>query len=209
MLVTLSRLPAWKDSESLCLREIEINPRSLLAPIHLGKAREDAGDLKSAFELYVKAVQIDRESGLALTNAGLAALELGDKKQALIYFQQATQTRVLKQSIPYSMIAQALSERQNYSAAIEILNKGLQRFQNDPQLMSNMGSIFLRSEENAQISLNWYKKALSINPNHMDGLQGKAFALQKLGRSTEALQTLEKLISIYPQKEIIRKSFMR
>ena len=52
------------------------------------------------------------------------------------------------------------------------------------------------SEDRLEESVDFYKKALEIDPNYSDALHGLGMSLSKAGRHEEAIATAQKLIEI-------------
>jgi tetratricopeptide (TPR) repeat protein len=64
-----------------------------------------------------------------------------------------------------------------------------------PQVTISLASIYFATEE-LERSLEFYKKTLAITPEYRDALLGKAICLSYLGKPTEAIDILQKIISL-------------
>jgi adenylate cyclase len=83
--------------------------------------------------------------------------------------------------------------------AIELFSTAFQRGNSDPRYQWPVVSAFshyLLGQYDA--SLSWAREALYLNPNHLQALAVRAAALAQLGRSEEAGQATEVLLTSFP-----------
>ena len=199
------RVGFWKDSEALFSREREINPRSLLAPIHLGAVREAQGREEEALGLFEEALGIDGDSGLAATNAGRVLVKLGRKKEAEVMFAEAARKKVLHEATPYRLHTQLLAERGEAGEARKVLMAGLERFPGSVPLMMDLGALsqsYLKDQEEA---LAWYGRVLEREPDHADAMQGKGVALIEMGMTDEGRDVFRELLRKHPDRTAVRE----
>ncbi len=207
-LVTWGRLGHWRDSEALFSHERSINPRSLLAPIQLGKVREDQGRVEEALALYQEAMGIDKESGLATTNAARMLEKLGRKDEAMATFRAATRKRMLRSEAAFVHLSRLMVEGGDFGGAEAALVAGMERFPGRASLMAHMGSLALEKNDKA-LALEWYEKALAKEPHHADAMQGKAVILLEAGRVGEARELLTELLKYHPERQAVRQFLER
>ena len=83
--------------------------------------------------------------------------------------------------------------------AIELFSTAVQRGNSDPRFQwgaLNAFSHYLLGQYDA--SLSWAREALYLNPNHLQVLAIRAAALAQLGRTEEAAQAAEVLLTSFP-----------
>ena len=89
--------------------------------------------------------------------------------------------------------------------AIELFSMAAQRGNSDPRYQwaaVNAFSHYLLGQYDA--SLSWAREELYLNPNHLQALAIRAAALAQLGRTEEAENAAEVLLSNYPSLTVER-----
>ena len=89
--------------------------------------------------------------------------------------------------------------------AIELLSTAFQRGNNDPRYQwpaLNAFSHYLLRQYDA--SLSWAREALYLNPDHLQMLAVRAAALAQLGRTEEARQATDALLTSFPDLTVER-----
>lgn len=199
------RVGHWRDSETLFSQERAINPRSLLAPIHLGAVREEQGREEEALALFEEALGIDGDSGLAATNAGRMLLKMGRKNEAEAMFVEAGRKRVLHDATPYRLLTQLLAERGEAAEAGKVLLEGLERFPGSVPLMMDLGALSQAYLKDQEAALAWYGRVLAQEPDNPDAMQGKGVALIELGMVNEGRNVLRELVRKHPERTAVRE----
>ncbi len=207
--LTWVRVGHWENSETLFSHERSINPRSLLAPIHLGSEMEDQGKNAEALAFYQEAQTIDPESGLAATNAGRVLITLGRNDEAEKSFVAATKAQILHGPTPFTLLAKLRVESGKLAAAHEILKSGLVRFPQNLPLMIDLGSFELGYRNNPEAALKWYSQALALEPTQPDAMQGAGVALLELGRTAEGKEMFQELVREHPERTQVQEFLKR
>ena len=86
--------------------------------------------------------------------------------------------------------------------AIELFSMAAQRGNSDPRYQwaaVNAFSHYLLGQYDAALS--WAREELYLNPNHLQALAIRAAALAQLGRTAEAKNAAEVLLSNYPEPD--------
>lgn len=208
--VSFGRMNHWKNSETLFSHERVINPRSLLAPIHLGIVRHEQGRYEEALALFQEALKIDENSGMAANRSGMVLERLGRKAEAENMYQAATEKKVLNSDAPFNHWARLRVERGDVKGGELALLDGLRRFPDGVALQIGLGAIALSHQGNAAKALKWYSLALEITPYDPEAMQGKGVALITLGHNEEGRKVLRELLARYPERvavaEFLRKN---
>ncbi|MBK1833103.1 tetratricopeptide repeat protein [Roseibacillus ishigakijimensis] len=195
----------WRDSETLFVHERRENPRSLLAPIHLGAERMREGRWEDAFRLFEEAQEIDRNSGLAATNAGEALWKLGRKEEAKKWLVAAGQKSILHNERPFRILAQIELADGVGLKALSALEAGLQRFPGSVPLLLDRAALQLGSLRDVQSALQSYEAVLRREPRNADALQGQAVCLIELGQVERGRALLQQLLHKHPERTAVRR----
>ncbi len=201
------QLPIWKNDKSLFANEMEINPRSLLAPIHYG-AIFNQSDPEKALSYFKKAHEIDKESGLALMNMGISQKKLDRKQEALVSFGKGTKVRMpMAENWTRLLILQAELDL-NDEAEITIQD-GIEKFPNEWPLIVNSASYFLtkkdKTKQDLLNALELFNRSHSMKKNNKDAILGCASAHFELGNIELAKEYLLMLTAEQQKHPLIQK----
>ena len=169
-----------------------------------GIAYYNRGVTRLAKEDYFKAIN-DFDSSISLNyktydsynRRGYAQYHTKNYSGAVEDFKkvisQSNQNELI--SYAYRFISLSFIRIQDFPAAEEWCNKGLEAFPNEKNLLFNKGFVFysLKSYQKAIVE---FDKRLQITPNHIESLLWKAEALTRLGNDQEAQMVLEKVVAI-------------
>ena len=169
-----------------------------------GIAYYNRGVTRLAKEDYFKAIN-DFDSSISLNyktydsynRRGYAQYHTKNYSGAVEDFKkvisQSNQNELI--SYAYRFISLSFIRIQDFPAAEEWCNKGLEAFPNEKNLLFNKGFVFysLKSYQKAIVE---FDKRLQITPSHIESLLWKAEALTRLGNDQEAQMVLEKVVAI-------------
>src|SRR2546421_5343479 len=169
------------------------------------------GWIKSTRELWTTAmslaessVRLDPRSSFAFQILGYLYAMEGHYEAAMDASKRAVELN------PYDMGARGVLGMCHFMSgehrqAIELFSMAAQRGNTDPRYQfaaTNAFSHYLLRQYDA--SLSWAREALYSNPNHLQVLAVRAAALAQLGRSEEAAQAAEVLLTDYPRLTVER-----
>jgi adenylate cyclase len=151
-----------------------------------------------AMSLAESSVQLDPRSSFAFSILSYVHAFEGNHEAAMDAAKRAVELN------PYDMGARGvlgISHMVNgeHRQAIELFSTAAQRGNSDPRYQwpaLNAFSHYLLGQYDA--SLSWAREALYVNPNHLQVLAVRAAALAQLGRSMEAAEAAEVLLTSYP-----------
>ncbi|MBK1833462.1 tetratricopeptide repeat protein [Roseibacillus ishigakijimensis] len=166
--VTWQRLPLWKNSQTLFAHEQRINPRSLLAPLHLGLYQRKNDQPEKALQSFQRALEVDPNSGAAATEAGRTLLQLARPEDALRYLRQAQRAPLLHRPDAFLMEAEWLGKTGKVAEAEQALHAGMERFPRDPRLPFTLGTLFHSLQRQPARAIPWYEKSLALQPDQPD-----------------------------------------
>lgn len=149
------------------------------------------------------AVDETTDPATAFYNRGVTLLENKEYARAIEAFDQAlaSDTTMIRWSdallYTYQNKAYALIQLNNYTAAIQTLDKGLEIYENDEKLWYNKGfALFKLGKYND--ALNAYDKVLQVNNQSVPALNNKGDTFFQLGRYQDAVDSYLKALEINP-----------
>jgi adenylate cyclase len=198
----------YEASIGLFKEAIALDPALSIARAYLATIMVQGiqfGWIKSTRELWTTAmslaessVRLDPRSSFAFQILGYLHAMEGHYEAAMDASKRAVELN------PYDMGARGVLGMCHFMSgehrqAIELFSMAAQRGNSDPRYQfaaTNAFSHYLLRQYDA--SLSWAREALYSNPNHLQVLAVRAAALAQLGRSEEAAQAAEVLLSNYP-----------
>ena len=160
---------------------------------------KSTGDLwREAMSLAEESVRLDPRSSFAFSIVAYVHAMEGNHDTAMNAARKAVELN------PYDMGARGVLGICHlcigeHRLAIELFSTAFQRGNSDPRYQwpgVSAFSHYLLGQYDA--SLSWAREALYLNPNHLQVLAVRAAALAQLGRSEEAKQAAELLLSSFP-----------
>ncbi|WP_213288884.1 tetratricopeptide repeat protein [Bradyrhizobium sp. sGM-13] len=166
--------------------------------VHFGWIKSTRELWDSAMELAVSSVRLDPRSSFAFQILGYLHAQEGHFEAAMDAAKRAVGLN------PYDMGARGVLGvchlvNGEHRQAIELFTMAAQQGNNDPRYQwaaVNAFSHYMLGQYDA--SLSWAREALYTNPNHLQALAIRAAALAQLGRTAEAANAAEVLLSNYP-----------
>ena len=160
--LTMYELKFWHSSEELFEREVKINSRSLLAPIHLGIEKMKKGENDEALRLFELAITIDARSGLAYSNAGVAAEALNKLDTAEIYYKKAIDG-LLHNPTPYFRLANLKEKNGMFVSAGALYKEATTRFPHSSKAFCFLGYYELRTKKDTRDALKYFNNSLKLD----------------------------------------------
>ena len=108
------------------------------------------------------------------------------------------------QSIEYIKQAFELRESKNYKPAIEMLYKALEIENDNVEILSQIGELYLLLN-NYQRAMQYLEKALQINPSHINSLKLTRTIKERQNDFNKALELSQKLFEIEPNSENLKE----
>src|SRR6266566_1186104 len=198
----------FETSIALFKEAIALDPSLAIARAYLATIMVQGvqyGWIRSTRELWTTAISL-AESSVRLDPRSSFAFSILAYLQAMEGHYEAAMDAI-KRAVelnPYDMGARGVQGICHlvigeHRQAVELFSMAVQRGNSDPryQLAAlNAFSHYLLGQYDA--SLSWAREALYSNPNHLQVLAVRAAALAQLGRSEEAAQAAEVLLTNYP-----------
>ena len=195
--VTWVHAGRWRDSETLFTYEMSVNPRSLLAPIHLGAVFMEQQRTEEALALFDAAAALDPHASLAQINRGNALLRLQRKIEAEAAYRT---TLSLKPFMPDAAIQLAVLLRDDAQAdaAAAMLEKTIRAHPGHPSLHMAYGSLLGATLGRHAEAATQFRHATRLSPHSAEAWLGLAAAAIQCGQAQDARAAVISLRRIAP-----------
>ena len=162
-------------------------------------AREDAGDLKGAIEVYQKLLQLEPKDVRAMnTIAGLYG-KLGDFEEEMVWAKKAIAENP-QFHLAYINYGNALGSLGRVDEARAAFEKAVQLDPKEPLAVYSLG-VLAEQQEDYKTALELYKKSTELDPKFENGYFNLAATYANLKRFDEAIAALKKLLELNPRAE--------
>ena len=134
---------------------------------------------------------------------------LGDLEKAIFFFSKALDLDPTSEDIPsiYAFMGECYKDMENYEAALNALQKGVQYDEERPELYNLMGFChFKRKEHDAAIAC--FEKVIQLNPGSGIDYANIASNYRDLGNKQKAMEFYEKALAIDPTIEFAQQNLI-
>ncbi len=157
-----------------------------------------------AEKYYLFAIEIDPRNYKLLFNYGIL-LELSSTSKALQMYHKAIEINP-DYVLPYTRIGLIYENVDDWKNALKYYTIAEKNGIADENIFNNLGNYHLRTF-NINTAFEYYKKALDIDNNHADALNGLGNVLMILGEKTKNIKVLEMAAYYFNQSFISDSSF--
>ena len=193
---------SYRDTESLWLDVLAKNPASLLAHIHLGKMRANAGRYSEATDHFRASLALetdDFESHFNLTNLGMSLARQGKFVEATDWLNEAVR-RAPDDWVAIHELALLAGRQLRHKEAAGLFRRVLLIRPDDPVVRVNLGNA-LAADGDLNAATVEYLKALALHPRLVEAKLGLAKALARGQRFGEAGRLYREVVE--PQPNIL------
>lgn len=162
---------------------------------HQATARQDAGDLDAAADLYTRALAIDARLLPAWYNLGLVHYEMKHYRKAEEALDKLIELSPAD-TANYELYGLVLFHTGHYDRAIASFTLVLNAEPTDERYI-NRALAYLNTGRDQQ-ALSDYEEALRLNGNNVSACMGKGIALNNLGQCELALTWFDRALEISP-----------
>jgi tetratricopeptide (TPR) repeat protein len=190
---TLINIGNWKNSQTLFTQVLNVNPKSSLAYLNLGRYYRENGKANEAIRIYSRGINLAKSSDL-YSNRGKIYFDQNNIDLAIIDFNKSLKidpnnTEALaNRGAVYGM-------KQDWTKSFADLNRALEIDPNNLNAISNLGMANY-SQQNFDKAITHYKKYLSIESNEPDIINTIALCYAQLGQYDKAIKEYTKAIKI-------------
>lgn len=186
---------------------IALNSKSQIASLlHNARQSQLSGDISQAECIYHKIVSMNPQDVNALQGLGLILMQKGDYHTAIEWLQKAMTEKPNVTSIRNNL-AIALEKQDRTKEAAEQYKQALDLGAN-AEVCNNYANLLLNTGE-IEGAVEYYRKALDINPTYTKAFLNFGGALERQGNYQAAMDCFRKAIEIDSENKIARKALSR
>ncbi|MCC6691205.1 MAG: tetratricopeptide repeat protein [Bacteroidia bacterium] len=197
---TIERNADWKNDITLFTKDVETVPNSALANGNAGARYIDMADmpanksreqelLNKAITYLDKAIAIHPRYVTSYINRGLVYFKLDDLEKTKanwdmveLYYPHYPDIPRYHDLLAVGYLNKGLNfgKEHKYAEAIEVMEKASQINSNNPDIWYNLGGAYY-TVKNYSKALDAWARAIQLNPNHQQALQGYTMLKQMMG----------------------------
>ena len=136
-------------------------PESYSAHKMLAEIYEKEGGMRRAIEEYVKTLEIRRNDYKSYYKISVLLKDLGRNKQAILMLNNLLKVKP-DHYLAIKMLSELLLESEDYKQAISVINKALKHYENDEELIYNLGIAYAKINE-FNLAKKCFEQVVSIN----------------------------------------------
>jgi len=181
-----------------CNRAIEL--KSDYAPAYktLGNVLQAQGQIEQAVNAYDKALEINPEFAEAYVNKGSMLSKLGEHESAIVCLSKAIELKP-EMAAAYWNLATVYIKINKLAESIDCRQKA---FALEPRLitaesLNDLGTA-IGQEGKFEEAINYYKKAIELQPNYYLAYLNWGISLNQIGQFNEAIEHLQKALQLKP-----------
>ncbi|WKC73194.1 tetratricopeptide repeat protein [Borreliella yangtzensis] len=174
-------------------KAIQIDKNYDTAYYQKGIAEEKNGDMQQAFESFKNAYNLNKKLNYAL-KAGIVSNNLGNFKNSEEYLGFFNDNTKKPNEVAIYNLSIAKFENNKFEESLETINKAINLNPEKIEYLYLKASINLKNK-NYPNAISLYNLVIAKNPENTSAYINLAKAYEKLGNKTQAISTLEKIIS--------------
>ncbi|HPX19542.1 MAG TPA: tetratricopeptide repeat protein [Deltaproteobacteria bacterium] len=163
-----------------------------------------AGFWKDDFTLFSRAIEVNDRNSLAYGNLADIYLQQGSYDHAFAHYTKALELNPRDSHIHHNF-AVALLDMERYSEAVSHLRIAAEKFGHDENLLIGLGTA-LAKQGDLPGALEWFDKALIVNPHNAQTHFKLAVVLGESGRTGDAAEHYREALRLEPNFEQAEKN---
>ena len=189
------------EAAGICHQIIKDSPSCAEAYKLLGNILLTQGKIPQASRCYETAIEMNPQFAEAYANLGSIAYQEGDLDRSIAHYKKALEVNPSLTGV-YSNLAKVLQEQGKKQEAIALQEHlatppNKQVSQDDWISYFKQGNTYT-AEGKLDRAIEFYQKALELNPNYQDSYLNLGIVLRRQGKLEEAIAQYEKAIEIQP-----------
>jgi tetratricopeptide (TPR) repeat protein len=192
--LTWRQCAMYRDSDTIWLSTVALNPRSWMAHNNIAISLHHAGRLNEAVLHYQKALEINPGFGERHYNLANALVQLGRRTEAVDHYEKALEMNPRHVAAAYNLASLYLQMGQTDNA-IAAYKKALEISPNYAAAYNNLGGALLEKAEVAE-ALPYFRRAIEIDPAYGAAEYNLGNALLRLQQTDEAIAHFRRAIEI-------------
>ena len=171
--------------------------------LHLsGLAYASLADHEQAKTCFTRALEINFHQPEVHNNFANFLKSIGDNSQARLHYRHAIEIAPTFQDA-WRNLAILEYELGELGPALEHASKALELASDNPVILTLLGNIY-RKNDQPEVALQYFDRALTLKPEHVTAIYGKALTCSTLELSDEALPLLERALYLRPDSADIQ-----
>ena len=186
-------------AEALALLDAVLNEHYNLADAHLLRARvlHQQGDFEEARDSYTLAIHFAPDSWANYFNFGLLELDQGRFTEGAALLNRALELDS-EQARVHNALGAAYLRQSKFDDAVLYLRRAIALQPDLAEAHSNLGYVLFREMEEFELGESHIENAIRHAPSNVAALCNWTMVLQQRGRSEEALDVCDKLLTLDP-----------
>lgn len=164
-----------KESFELFKAAIYLNPANPANLMQVGRSLFLLGKHKQAIDCYDEAQQTGVDTWELHHNKGLCYMHLKEYDNAILLFRQANM--IQKHDSTYLQLGKIYTVKEDYQTAISIYNEALEFSPENPEILTTIGLLYLRVNENHK-AFDCLGNALAYDPTNAKGILAAGSIIQ-------------------------------
>lgn len=177
--LTMFRSELYTSTQAMWVESVKQNPQNYRAQFQLAFSYYEKGECSKSLEHYKIASQLQKPDYRLLVDWALALDCAEDVPGAIARLQEAT--KVENTSTAWSTMGMIYGKRNQPQLALDALNHALELNRRDAMIWVYRGNVYFTMGQHEQ-ALSDFEAALHRDPANPAALQGKAAAMNALGR---------------------------
>ena len=187
----------WRNSESLWIHTITVNPQSPVAEGALGSALMTQGRIDEAITHFKRGLEIWSTDAGARNNFGNALLETGQLDEAIAQYNKALEFQP-NNVMAYYNLGVAYFRKGNLDEAIIHYKKAIEIQPDYPDGYDQLGNTLLQKGDVDAAIASW-ETSLKTQPANVTTRNNLAIVLAQRGRLREAMDHWRKILDVDPR----------
>lgn len=184
---------------------VEANPGDVLAFNHIGSIYARKNQHKDAVSFYLRGLKIDPNHPVLHLNLAKSYSRLGEFCKAQTEYESALKAKPgwLEAIECY---ADLLLKRNRTRNAGDLVKHALNLNPDDAAMHTKLGDVYSKQSKYDSAE-DEYHEALRISPEYVKALSGLANAYESVGRSSDAIEVMDRVESIAPDDADMRRQY--
>ncbi|MGC4049154.1 MAG: tetratricopeptide repeat protein [Paludibaculum sp.] len=178
-ILTMFRSDLYTNTQAMWVESVKQNPQNYRAQFQLAYSYYEKGECSKSLEHYKAASLLQKPDYRLLVDWALALDCAEDVPGAIARLQEAT--KVENTSMAWSTMGMIYGKRNQPQLALDALNHALELNRRDAMIWVYRGNVYFTLGQHQQ-ALSDFEQALHRDPNNPAAQQGKAAAVNALGR---------------------------
>lgn len=187
----------WRNSESLWMHTIAVNPQNAVAEGALGSALMTQGRIDEAITHFKRGLEIWPTDAGARNNFGNALLETGQLDEAIAQYNKALELQP-NNAMAYYNLGVAYFRKGNLDEAIIRYRKAIEIQPNYPDGYDQLGNTLLQKGQVDAAIASW-ETSLKTQPVNVTTRNNLAIVLAQRGRLREAMNHWRNILDVDPR----------